>query len=148
MIVMSVTVLSVLVLFLIYKVQRVLIWTLIALFLAVALHPVVSWVEARARWLRRWMATLLVFIVFDRATSWTSTAGTTSHIGPVAGCGHHNRRRPAVFVRSDPGWVPSRARNGQLSYRTARIRPHHRNDPPQTARHRRRSRVSSQERCK
>jgi predicted PurR-regulated permease PerM len=63
LVVISVAVLSVLVLFLIYKIQRVLIWTLIALFFAVALHPVVSWVEARARWLRRWMATLLVFIL-------------------------------------------------------------------------------------
>ena len=63
MIVIGVALLSVLTLFLIYLTRRVLIWILIAAFFAVALHPVVNWVQARARWLPRWVATLLVFIV-------------------------------------------------------------------------------------
>jgi predicted PurR-regulated permease PerM len=41
--------------------RRVLVWALIAAFFAVALHPLVTWVERRVR--RRWLATLLVFVV-------------------------------------------------------------------------------------
>jgi predicted PurR-regulated permease PerM len=32
-------------------------------FFAVALHPVVTWLENRARWIKRWLATLLVFLL-------------------------------------------------------------------------------------
>jgi predicted PurR-regulated permease PerM len=63
MIVLGVALLAILALFLIYEARRVLVWILIAGFFAVALHPVVNWVEGRARWLPRWVATLLVFIV-------------------------------------------------------------------------------------
>ncbi|HEU0088172.1 MAG TPA: AI-2E family transporter [Pseudonocardiaceae bacterium] len=51
-----------LVLLLIYEVRRVLVWIVIAVFFAVALYPVVNWVQQRvAR--HRWLATLLVFLV-------------------------------------------------------------------------------------
>jgi predicted PurR-regulated permease PerM len=62
-IVISVVLLSVLAIFLVYTTRRVLTWIVIAGFFAVALHPVVNWVQTRARWLPRWLATLLVFIV-------------------------------------------------------------------------------------
>lgn len=43
--------------------SRVLVWMLIAAFFAVALYPVVGWLERRFRWCRRSVATLLVFLV-------------------------------------------------------------------------------------
>ncbi|HEX5741513.1 MAG TPA: AI-2E family transporter [Pilimelia sp.] len=43
--------------------QRVLVWMVIAAFLATALKPAVDWCEQRVRWCRRWLATLLVFLV-------------------------------------------------------------------------------------
>ena len=42
--------------------QRVLVWALIASFFAVALYPLVGWVERRVGG-RRWLATLLVFLL-------------------------------------------------------------------------------------
>jgi predicted PurR-regulated permease PerM len=45
----------------VYATRRVLVWILIAVVFAVALHPVVNWTQRRiARW--RWLATLLVFV--------------------------------------------------------------------------------------
>ena len=38
-------------------------WIVIAAFFAVALHPVVTWLEHRAGWLKRWLATLIVFLL-------------------------------------------------------------------------------------
>src|SRR6185436_20947571 len=38
-------------------------WIAVALFFAVAVYPLVNWVEARARWIPRSLATLLVYLV-------------------------------------------------------------------------------------
>jgi predicted PurR-regulated permease PerM len=51
--------LTVLALMLVRSLSRVLVWTVIAAFFAVALYPVVDWLDRRLR--RRWLATLLVF---------------------------------------------------------------------------------------
>lgn len=48
---------------LIAQTRRVLIWILVAAFFAVALHPLVGWVERRFTGCRRALATLLVFLV-------------------------------------------------------------------------------------
>ena len=50
-------------LLLIYEIQRVLIWILIAAFFATALNPTVDWLERRVPWCRRWLATLVVFLI-------------------------------------------------------------------------------------
>src|SRR6476620_530461 len=42
---------------------QVLSWMAVALFFAVAVYPLVNWVEARARWIPRSLATLLVYLV-------------------------------------------------------------------------------------
>ncbi|MEU4218519.1 AI-2E family transporter [Actinoplanes sp. NPDC026623] len=42
---------------------EVLSWMGVALFFAVAVYPVVNWVEARARWIPRSLATLLVYLL-------------------------------------------------------------------------------------
>jgi len=47
----------------VWATARVLTWIVVALFFAVALHPVVNWVQARARWLRRPVATLVVYLL-------------------------------------------------------------------------------------
>jgi predicted PurR-regulated permease PerM len=52
-----------LVLQLAYATRQVLTWIVIAAFFAVALHPAVTWVERRVSWVRRWLATLLVYLV-------------------------------------------------------------------------------------
>jgi predicted PurR-regulated permease PerM len=62
-VVLCVVLLAAAAILLVYVTRRVLIWILIAGFFAVALHPLVSWLERRVRWLPRWLATLLVFIV-------------------------------------------------------------------------------------
>ncbi len=54
---------TLLVLYLMRATSQVLTWILIAVFFAVALHPAVNWVERRAAFGRRWLATLLVFLV-------------------------------------------------------------------------------------
>jgi predicted PurR-regulated permease PerM len=54
---------TVLVLLLIMQTRRVLVWAVIALFLAVALYPVVNWVEQHVPPRRRAVATLLVFLL-------------------------------------------------------------------------------------
>ena len=49
-------------LLLVYEIRRPLVWIAIAAFFAVATAPAVSWLERHVRWLRRWSATLVVFI--------------------------------------------------------------------------------------
>src|SRR6185437_13447144 len=62
-IVIGLVLLTVLGLLLVYEVRRVIVWIVIAAFFATALHPLVSWFERRVRWVRRWLATLVVFVV-------------------------------------------------------------------------------------
>jgi predicted PurR-regulated permease PerM len=54
---------TVLLLLFVRAVERVLVWIVIAGFFAVALYPVVNWVERHARWCRRSLATLAVFLL-------------------------------------------------------------------------------------
>ena len=54
---------TVLLLLLIRDIQRVLIWIIIAGFFAVAVYPVVNWIERRVPWCRRSLATLVVFLL-------------------------------------------------------------------------------------
>jgi predicted PurR-regulated permease PerM len=54
---------TVLLLLLIRDIQRVLIWIIIAGFFAVAVYPVVNWIERRLPWCRRSLATLVVFLL-------------------------------------------------------------------------------------
>jgi predicted PurR-regulated permease PerM len=61
--VLGVVLLAAVLMLLVYATRRVLTWIVIAAFFAVALHPAVSWVERRASWCRRWLATLVVFVV-------------------------------------------------------------------------------------
>jgi predicted PurR-regulated permease PerM len=63
MVVIGLVLATVLLLLLAYQARQVLTWIVIAVFFAVALHPAVSWVERRAGWLRRWLATLIVFLL-------------------------------------------------------------------------------------
>src|SRR3954463_9573363 len=46
-----------------YEVRRTLTWIVVAAFFAVALYPVVGWVQRRLTWCRRSLATLVVFLV-------------------------------------------------------------------------------------
>jgi predicted PurR-regulated permease PerM len=46
-----------------YETRQVLTWIVIAAFFAVALHPAVSWLERKAMWCKRWLATLIVYLV-------------------------------------------------------------------------------------
>jgi len=55
--------LTVLAIALVIKAQRVLVWILIAAFFAVALNPVVNWLQRHLAWCRRSLATLLVFLL-------------------------------------------------------------------------------------
>lgn len=50
-------------LFVIRAAAQVLSWMAIALFFAVALNPIVNWIESRARWIPRSLATLVVYVV-------------------------------------------------------------------------------------
>ena len=52
-----------LLLLLIRDIQRVLIWIIIAGFFAVAVYPVVNWIERRLPWCRRSLATLVVYLL-------------------------------------------------------------------------------------
>jgi predicted PurR-regulated permease PerM len=54
---------TVLLLLLIREIQRVLVWIVIAAFFAVALYPVVNWIQRRLPWCRRSLATLVVFLL-------------------------------------------------------------------------------------
>jgi predicted PurR-regulated permease PerM len=52
-----------LVLALAYETRQVLTWIVIAVFFAVALHPAVTWLETHVGWIRRWLATLIVYLL-------------------------------------------------------------------------------------
>ena len=54
---------TVVVLFLLVEVRRTLIWLVVAAFFAVALYPVVNWLEDRVSWCRRSLATLAVYLL-------------------------------------------------------------------------------------
>jgi len=54
---------TLLVLLLGYTVRRVLTWIVIAAFVAVTLHPTASWLERRITWCKRWLSTLVVFLL-------------------------------------------------------------------------------------
>ena len=49
--------------FLMLETRRVLVWIVIAGFFAVALTPAVNWMQRRVTWCKRWLATLLVFLL-------------------------------------------------------------------------------------
>ncbi|GAA3335613.1 AI-2E family transporter [Amorphoplanes nipponensis] len=63
MVVIGLVLATVLLLTLAYETRRVLTWIVIAVFFAVALHPAVSLLDRRIGWMRRWLATLLVFLL-------------------------------------------------------------------------------------
>jgi predicted PurR-regulated permease PerM len=48
---------------LVYETRQVLTWIVIAIFFAVALHPTVSWLVRRIGWMKRWLATLIVYLL-------------------------------------------------------------------------------------
>lgn len=50
-------------LLLVYEVRRTLVWIVVALFFTIALYPTVGWLERRARWVPRSLATLLIFLL-------------------------------------------------------------------------------------
>ena len=54
---------TVLLLLLIREVQRVLVWIIIAGFFAVAVYPVVNWIERHLPWCRRSLATLAAYLL-------------------------------------------------------------------------------------
>ena len=54
---------TVLALLLVYEVRRILVWIVIALFFTIALYPMVGWLERRARWVPRSLATLAIFLL-------------------------------------------------------------------------------------
>jgi predicted PurR-regulated permease PerM len=63
LVVIGVVLAALLVLLVVYEARRVLTWIVIAMFFAVALHPVASWLERRITWCRRWLSTLIVFVL-------------------------------------------------------------------------------------
>lgn len=63
MVVIGLALATLLLYYLIRATSQVLTWIVIAAFFAVALNPAVSWVQRRAAFGRRWLATLLVFLV-------------------------------------------------------------------------------------
>lgn len=63
LIVIGLVLATVALLFLAYSTRRVLTWIVISAFFAVALHPPVTWVTRRLAFGRRWLGTLLVFVV-------------------------------------------------------------------------------------
>src|SRR4051812_26749833 len=63
MTVIGLVLLTLLGLFLMYETSRVLIWIVIAGFFATALHPLANWVERHVTWCKRWLSTLIVFVV-------------------------------------------------------------------------------------
>jgi predicted PurR-regulated permease PerM len=63
LIVIGLVLATLLVLLIGYAARRVLIWIVIAMFFAVALHPAASWLERRITWCQRWLSTLLVFLL-------------------------------------------------------------------------------------
>jgi predicted PurR-regulated permease PerM len=67
LIVIGLVLLTGLALGLVYLAHRVLVWILIAAFFATALKPAVDWVQRKAAWCKRWLATLLVFVAITAA---------------------------------------------------------------------------------
>ncbi len=63
LIVIGLVLATALLLVLVQHTRQVLTWILIAAFFAVALNPAVTWLQRRAAFGRRWLATLLVFLV-------------------------------------------------------------------------------------
>ena len=63
LIVIGLVVAAALALLLVYETRRVLVWMVIAAFFATALYPAVNWVQRRLPWCKRWLATLLVFLL-------------------------------------------------------------------------------------
>ena len=63
MVVIGLVLATLLVLFLMRATSQVLTWIVVAAFFAVALNPAVSWLQRRAAFGKRWLATLLVFLV-------------------------------------------------------------------------------------
>ena len=63
MVVIGLVLATLLLLELAWTTRQVLTWIVIAAFFAVALHPAVTWVENRASWLKRWLATLIVYLL-------------------------------------------------------------------------------------
>jgi predicted PurR-regulated permease PerM len=61
--VIGLVLLTALALLIVYESRRVLVWILIAGFFAVALNPAVNWTQRRAAWCKRWLATLMVFLL-------------------------------------------------------------------------------------
>src|SRR5829696_10037693 len=62
MVVIGLVLATALLLLLIRETSQVLTWIVIAVFFAVALHPAVTWLQRRAAFGKRWLATLLVFL--------------------------------------------------------------------------------------
>lgn len=94
---------TLLILFLIQRTQRTLVWILIAAFFAVALSPAVSSVQRRFH-LRRSLATLLVFLVVLIVLSGLIAAFVT----PLA-------RQADDFAAAAPGWLAdARAGRGSI----------------------------------
>jgi predicted PurR-regulated permease PerM len=54
---------TLLVLGLAYETRQVLTWIVIAGFFAVALHPAVSWLERKVGFVKRWLATLIIYVL-------------------------------------------------------------------------------------
>jgi predicted PurR-regulated permease PerM len=63
MVVIGLVLATFLVLALAYETRQVLTWIVIAAFFAVALHPAVTWLETHVRWIQRWLATLIVYLL-------------------------------------------------------------------------------------
>lgn len=90
-----------LLLLVLYDVRRILTWIVVAAFFAVALYPVVGWVQRRLTWCRRSVATLLVFVVVLLVLGGLVAAFTV----PLA-------REATSFAGQLPGIVDD-ARNGR-----------------------------------
>jgi len=95
------TLATILALLLIIETRRVLVWAAIALFFAVALYPVVDWVEQRVPPRRRAVATLLVFL----ATVLLIAGVITAFVVPLVREGGQFAQRLPDLIRD--------ARNGQ-----------------------------------
>jgi predicted PurR-regulated permease PerM len=63
MVVIGLVLATLLILLLVRATSQVLTWIVIAVFFAVALNPAVSWLQRRAAFGKRWLATLLIFLV-------------------------------------------------------------------------------------
>jgi predicted PurR-regulated permease PerM len=63
MVVIGLVVATLLLYFLVRATSQVLTWIVVAVFFAVALNPAVTWLQRRAAFGKRWLATLLVFLV-------------------------------------------------------------------------------------